>query len=146
VPWGIGAIAVLIVVPGPEDLIIAGGLAVGGIGQLGGIFTKTTNGAGGEVWTASGDIVQGDFAGIVNTGLMKGGPMNILTGVHGDLAGVMRAERAFFEVDMKAFGHLEGVKVLDISTMTPSEISGVIRGPGTTIGAFCNSGVCLAPF
>jgi RHS repeat-associated protein len=117
-----------------------------GIGKLGGIITSTTNSAGGTVVTASGSVVGSDFVGAVNSGLMRGGPVNILSGAHGEISGLMRAERAFLEGDKAAYGHLEGVNIFDVMRMSPGEISGVLQGPGTTIGAFCESGACLAPF
>lgn len=120
--------------------------AARGTGKLGAVITSSTNAAGGTVVTASGRVVGSDFGGAVNSGLMRGGPVNILSGVHGEVSGVMKAERAFFEADKKMFGHLEGVNVLDINRMTSGEIGALLRGPGTTIGAFCESGVCLAPF
>jgi hypothetical protein len=53
--------------------------AARGLGQLGGVFTSTTNAAGGTVWTSKGLIVQSDFASLVNGGLYSG-EVNILTG------------------------------------------------------------------
>jgi hypothetical protein len=116
------------------------------MGRLGGILSKSTNAAGGEIRTATGDIVQSDFASIVNSGLMKGGPVNILSGAHGSASGVITAERAFLNADVAAFGRMPGVNVLDVTRMTPGQINSVLSGEGTTIGAFCNSGACLAPF
>jgi hypothetical protein len=120
--------------------------AARGTGQLGAVITSSTNSAGGTVVTASGRVVGSDFGGAVNSGLMRDGPVNILSGVHGEVSGVMKAERAFFEADKSMFGHLERVKLFDVTRMTPGEIGGLLRGPGTTIGAFCESGACLAPF
>jgi hypothetical protein len=36
-----------------------------------------------------------------------------------------------------------GVTVHDMTTFTPAQVNGMVNGPGTTIGAFCNSGACL---
>ena len=74
------------------------------------------------------------------------GDVNILSGVHGLENGSMIAEPSFYEADVARFGNISGVTVHDITTMTPGQIGGVLNGPGTTIGAFCNSGACLAPF
>lgn len=117
-----------------------------GTGKLGGVITSTTNSAGGTVVTASGRVVGSDFAGAVNSGLLRGGPVHILSGAHGEVTGVMRAERAFFDAHIEMFGHLDGVNVFDVSRMSSGEISRLLQGPGTTIGAFCDSGACLAPF
>jgi hypothetical protein len=125
---------------------VGGEVAVRGTSRLGGIITSTTNSAGGTVVTATGRVVGSDFAGAVNSGMLRGGPVNILSGAHGEASGLIRAERAFFEADRAAFGGLEGVNVFDITRMAPGEVSGLLRGPGTTIGAFCDSGACLAPF
>jgi RHS repeat-associated protein len=120
--------------------------AARGTSRQGGIISSTTNSAGGTVVTATGRVVGSDFAGAVNSGMLRGGPVNILSGVHGEASGLMRAERAFFEADWAAFGNLDGVNVLDVTRMAPGEISGLLKGPGTTIGAFCDSAACLAPF
>lgn len=58
----------------------------------------------------------------------------------------MIPDAGFYGEDVGAFGHLPGVNIYNVPSMTPGEISGVLNGPGTTIGAFCNSGACLAPF
>jgi hypothetical protein len=120
--------------------------AARGIGRLGGIFSKTRNAAGGEVWTSTGNIVQSDFASIVNSGVLRGRSINILSGAHGSPSGLITAERLFLQDDVAVFGRFPGVNVFDVTALTPGEISGLLRGEGTTIGAFCNSAVCLAPF
>jgi hypothetical protein len=66
-----------------------------------------------EVWTATGNVVQSDFASIVNSGLMKGGPVNILSGAHGSASVVITTERAFLNADVAAFGRMPGVNVLE---------------------------------
>jgi hypothetical protein len=78
--------------------------------------------------------------------MLRGGPVNILSGAHGEASGLITAERGFFEADRSAFGGLEGVNVFDITRMAPGEIIGLLSGHGTMIGAFCDSGACLAPF
>ena len=137
-----------------DGLTTALGLAVGaegvvaarGTGQLGAVITSEANAAGGTVVTAAGRVLGSDFKGAVNSGLMRDGTVNILSGAHGDVSGAMSAERSFFNADRAMFGHLEGVHIFDITRMTPSQIGDMLRGPGTTIGAFCDSGACLAPF
>ena len=54
--------------------------------------------------------------------------------------------REFYEADLEKFGVMPGVNVYNLPDMTVQQLSEVLNGPGTTIGAFCNSGVCLAPF
>jgi hypothetical protein len=51
-----------------------------------------------------------------------------------------------FNADVQKFGGLPGVTVQDVTKMTPGQIKQTITGPGTTIGAFCNSAACLGQF
>jgi hypothetical protein len=122
------------------------GVTARGIGRFGGIFSQTTNAAGGEVWTSAGLIEQADFAHIVNAGVMKGGPVNILSGAHGAVTGEITPQLRFLLEDMAKFGREPGVNVYNVLKLSPSEINRLMNGPGTTIGAFCNSGKCLEPF
>jgi hypothetical protein len=92
-----------------------------------------------------GNIEQGDFESIVNSGLMKGS-VNILTGVHGFQNGEMVPAPNFYSEDVQAFGQYPGVTVYNLPQMSPSQINGILTGPGTMIGGFCNSSACLAPF
>jgi hypothetical protein len=116
-----------------------------GLSKLGGIFSKETNAVGGEVWTSVGDISQNDFASIVNSGTFKG-DVNILSGVHGTPGGTMLPDLSIYQADVGRFGNLPGVNVHNLPEMTPGQINGLLNGEGTTIGGFCNSGACLAPF
>jgi hypothetical protein len=120
--------------------------AARGMSELGGIMTSETNAAGGTLVTAAGKISQSDVAGAVNSAMYSGGDINILSGVHGLADGTMVPEASFFQADQAAFGNLPGVTVHDISSMSDSAISDIANGPGTTIGAFCDSGACLASY
>jgi len=119
--------------------------AIRGLSRSGGIFARTVNEAGGEVWTAAGKIAQNDFASLVNSGLYKG-VVNILTGVHGTAEGRMFMDIALHEADVARFGNLPGVNIHFLPDLTLPEITNILRAPDTTIGAFCDSGICLAPF
>lgn len=77
---------------------------------------------------------------------MKGGPVNVLSGVHGTEAGIMTTDAAILAEDIALYQGVEGVTVHNIAELAPSAISEMLNGAGTTIGAFCNSGVCLSPF
>jgi hypothetical protein len=108
-------------------------------------FSPTTNAAGGEVWTSIEEITQDDFAVIVERGLEKG-EVNIITGTHGAESGATSVDEFLLKEDVERFGNMPGVKIHNFPEMSPEELGKVLNGPGTTIGAFCYSGVCLAPF
>jgi RHS repeat-associated protein len=116
-------------------------------GQHGGYFTTSTNSAGGEVATSVGLIDERDFAQIVRDALARGDRVVLLTGAHGDdVTRIMTSHPQFFDDDLANWGTTAGVRVLNVMNLNPAQITGFLRGPGTTIGAFCHSGVCLAPF
>jgi RHS repeat-associated protein len=111
-----------------------------GLGNLGGIFSGSENAAGGTVYTSDGLISQNDFAGLVNSGMYSGnGEVNIISGVHGALDGSTTIDQSLFDADVVRFGNLPGVNVYNFPEMSPGEISGLLNGPGTTIGGFCFS-------
>jgi hypothetical protein len=103
------------------------------------------NEAGGRVWTSAGGVSQNDFATYVNSGLYEG-DVHIISGVHGTPSGGIIVDQSLFEADFAKFGRMPGVSVYNFSEMTADQIQTVLRSPGTVIGGFCNSGVCLAPF
>jgi RHS repeat-associated protein len=124
-----------------------GGKSERGLNNQGGMISEDgLNAAGGRLYMSSGTITQNDFAGIVNSGLMRGDQVHIFTGTHGFPDGSMRPDGSMFEDDVARFGGIPGVTVHDLPSMTPAAIRQVLEGPGTIIGGFCNSSVCLAPF
>jgi hypothetical protein len=129
--------------PAAKVVTTAEQAATRGLSKFGGSFSREVNAAGGDVWTSIGEISQPDFKSIVNGGSMKGHDVHILSGVHGSPSGVIRPEAEFFLADSLEFGHIPGVTVHDFPALTSTEIKNLLQGPGTTIGAFCNSGVCL---
>lgn len=121
--------------------LIAGARGIGQI--LKKPFSSTTNSAGGTVWTSEGTIYQSDFSGIVNDSLYDGQDVNILSGVHGFPDGTTLPDPALYQEDLETFGDVPGVNVYNVPEMSPGEVNNVLNGPGTIIGGFCNSGVCL---
>jgi hypothetical protein len=118
-----------------------------GLSQYGGVVSEAgTNVAGGRIVTSTGTIAQEDFATFVQSGVMRGENVEILSGVHGYPSGTMAPEPGFFADDFREFGGLPGVTVHDVTAMSEEEVEAVLRGPGTIIGGFCNSAACLAPF
>jgi hypothetical protein len=77
---------------------------------------------------------------------MYSGDVNVISGVHGLIDGSTSVDLSLYEADVARFGNLPGVNVYNFSELTPGQLNGFLNGPGTTIGGFCNSGVCLAPF
>ena len=114
-----------------------------GANNTGGVFTTTVNSAGGRVVTSVGEVTGAQVGTQVNTALYAPGEIRVLTGAHGTATGQLIPEAAFLADDMLKFGGLPGVVVRDVTTMTSAEIAAALQAPGTTIGAFCNSAICL---
>jgi hypothetical protein len=117
-----------------------------GVGVLGGVVSGTENAAGGLVVTSTGTVDGVDFASYVKLGLQRGGAVNILTGVHGEADGALSPALHFFEQDVAMYGSIEGVTVHNMTDLSADAIIEMLKGSGTTIGAFCNSGICLQAF
>ncbi len=77
---------------------------------------------------------------------MYSGNVNVISGVHGLPNGSTIVDASMYADDVARFGNLPGVTVHNLPTMTPAQVSGLLNGPGTTIGAFCDSGACLRGF
>jgi hypothetical protein len=123
------------------------GAGARGLSDLGGVIEETgSNNAGGRIFTSTGGIAQKDFAGIVNSGLMRDEPVSILTGAHGLQNGSLVPDSSLLADDTRAFGSLPGVQIYDINSMSTAEVQAVLYGPGTIIGAFSDSGACLARY
>jgi hypothetical protein len=120
-------------------------VAARGVSAAGGIYSSAENAAGGNVWTTEGSIVLKDVESMVNSGIYSGtGEVNVLSGVHGFASGLTESAPEFFASDVAAFGNLPGVTVFNYSTLTQIEIRALLESTATTIGAFCDSGACLA--
>ncbi|MEW2427773.1 hypothetical protein AB0877_07155 [Micromonospora sp. NPDC047644] len=110
------------------------------------ISEEGVNAAGGRLFTSAGEINQSDFAGIVNSALMQGDDVHIISGAHGLPDGSWISDASMYADDVARFGNIPGVRVHNLPVMTPGSVRQVLEGQGTIIGGFCNSGVCLAPF
>ncbi len=118
-----------------------------GLSPLGGVIEQTgTNAAGGRVFTSTGAINQNDFAGIVNSGLTRGDDVHIFTGAHGLADGRLVTDVSLLVDDRARFGDIPGVHIHDLPSMSSAQVQGILEGPGTIIGGFCDSGACLAGF
>ena len=137
------AVAGLIVGGGEVAVPAAAAAARGFQSSSGGTFDSVQNAAGGTVWTSTGLINQNDVSRIVNSALYTGQQIAILTGVHGGPDGEVEEEGQFLKDDINRFSKLPGVSVLDYLTTPAAQISSLLNSSGITIGAFCNSGVCL---
>jgi len=72
--------------------------------------------------------------------------IHILTGAHGGASGSITPHLKFWFDDFVRFGKLPSVQVHNITTMSPAEITAVLRSQGTIITGFCHSSVCLRPY
>jgi hypothetical protein len=114
--------------------------------EYGGTYSSKTNAAGGEVWTSVGRVNQYDVRDVVNE-TYRGGNINILTGVHGSATGATAVEDGFLSADeLEFYNGTPGIRIYNMPSMLDSDITRLLRGPDTTIGAFCNSEACLARF
>ena len=126
---------------------IATGNTTRSLSNYGGIFSTTINEAGGEIITSTGTISQNDFATYVNAALYKGnGNVNIISGVHGDIDGTILVDSGLYKADLRRFGDIPGVQIHNFPDLSPTSLKSLLSSPDTTIGGFCNSGVCLAPY
>lgn len=118
-----------------------------GRSELGGVVSSRTNSAGGEIYTADGLVSAKDFDGIVAGALQYGkGPVTVISGAHGFPSGAIQRDPRMLKTDTDNWGAM-GATILDVANPAlAGAITGALRGPGTTIGAFCFSGVCLDRF
>jgi hypothetical protein len=115
-----------------------------GLSKFGGVIEETsTNAAGGRLFTSAGNIEQFDIDSIVQLALMRGDDVHVITGVHGLPGGTTIPHPAFYADDIAQYGCLDGVFIHDLPAMTLPGLKAILDGPGTIIGAFCNSGECL---
>jgi hypothetical protein len=105
-----------------------------------------SNAAGGSVFTSDGVNTQESLVGIVEDGLKRGDDIHILTGANGSADGNMTPDDRFYVEDMERFGDLPGVVIHNLPTMSEGEVSAVLQGPGTIMGGFCHSAICLSPY
>ncbi|MCY1000864.1 FG-GAP-like repeat-containing protein [Myxococcus sp. MISCRS1] len=110
-----------------------------------GTFSMSKNAAGGEVWTSNGEIIQMDFAHLVDEARLKGN-VQILSGTHGQANGRLLQDMRLHKEDRLRWRNAPNVTVHDINKLSPEEITNILRSEGSIFGAFCYSDRCLAPF
>jgi hypothetical protein len=78
----------------------------------------------------------------------NGDDVNLIIGAHGAADGTWVASPKTYNIDARQCVNTPGVNVINFpsSAWNPGELNGILNGPGTTIGGFCDSGACLAPF
>jgi RHS repeat-associated protein len=130
------------------DTFLAGRSAGAGAEGLGSFSAAETTAEGGQLFTTVGTIAQPQVTPIVTDAVSMGNEVSVLSGVHGATDGNMVMSVAMFQSDVAEFGGLQGVTVYDMNALleNPSSLTAILNGRGTIIGAFCNSGKCLAPY
>ncbi|BBA35498.1 Rhs protein [Methylocaldum marinum] len=101
-------------------------------------FYSVANQSGGRVWVSTKPISQPDFAPLVDAKNAKGS-VKVLSGTHGDENGGLYPEKMFFDEDHQLWGSHPKVEVLDITKMSPSEVTTAINSPGRIVCAWCFS-------
>jgi RHS repeat-associated protein len=115
------------------------GLATRGPGlsaSSGSLFRAVENEAGGQVWVSNNLIYQSDFEDIVDN---ASGPVNILTGTHGDPEGSLIPERFFYQQDLQRWSSAPNVSITDITRAPGNLVGSILNGPGTIVCAWCFS-------
>ena len=114
--------------------------AARGLSRMPAIISSETNSAGGTVITASGGAVGSDFAPSIDAALRQGETqVNVISGVHGFADGSTTSELKFLNEDLTRYADVPEVTVYDFNDLTDSQITDMVNGPNTTVGAFCNS-------
>jgi len=102
-----------------------------------GYFTKFLSKNGGDVWTSNGLIDQDSFGAFVVT---AEGDVTILTGAHGDpRTGALTSNLKFLNEDLKEFGMMGNVTILDVSSMNYTQIYKQIMDNPNVFCAWCYS-------
>ena len=94
-----------------------------------------------------GIINQSSFSDTVQSTSNYGGIVNIISGVHGSSDGTTEEAYSMYTDDVQKFGGMPGVTVYNFPDIVQTgQITNLLNGPGLTIGGFCNSEACLAPY
>jgi filamentous hemagglutinin len=116
------------------------GDAARGLSRVPAMISSETNSAGGTVITASGGAFGSDFAPSVDAALRGGETqINVISGVHGFADGSTMPEAGFLMEDLATYADVPEVTVYDYNQLSDSQITDMVNGPNTTVGAFCNS-------
>lgn len=99
-------------------------------------FYSVPNSNGGQIHVSTANIRQSNFASIVEN---AEGQVNILSGTHGTIDGTFIKEADFFVNDIKRWGDLANVNIVDVTKLSTSELSAILNSSSTNICAWCYS-------
>lgn len=99
-------------------------------------FYSVTNSNGGQIHVSTAPIDQYSFTDIVTNAK---GQVNILSGTHGDIDGMLLAERQFLMEDIANWGNYSNVAVFDVTKLSTAEVSTILNSNSTSICAWCYS-------
>lgn len=83
---------------------------------------------------------------MIDEALAEDRRVNLLTGVHGHPNGMLEEELGFLDSDLARWGGNPNINIQYIKGLTPDLVRGLLNSSDVTVGGFCNSAVCLAPY
>ena len=99
-------------------------------------FYSVINKNGGEVHVSTVKIKGSDFADVVDNAK---GKVNILSGVHGDVSGVLRKDISFYNDDVARWGNNPNVNIVDVNSLSIKELGTYTKSSDVTICGWCFS-------
>lgn len=106
-------------------------------------FYSVTNSNGGKIHVSVNTIkvdTWDDYSEITNIIVNADGKVNILSGTHGGIDGFFGdIDKSFYLNDIKRWGDLPNVKVINVRELTPEALKNIVNSSDTTICAWCFS-------